>query len=132
MALKSSRPASPQPPLRPASIQGLVIPAAASQLNHRVRDEGPGRGADHIPGLPEVLDLGKSSLESMRAVVLDHGQRRTPSIDVVQMMHGLKLRAKTAPSPQLGGCRFDVNFEFYGCCDPRRGSGNGSVSHGAM
>ena len=41
-----------------------------------------------ISGLPQAVDMGKGSLECVRAVVLNHPQRGVPGIDVVQMEHG--------------------------------------------
>jgi hypothetical protein len=76
---------------RQRSVQQLVVPSSSTQLRNGIRYEGPRDDANQVSGLPQVVDMRKSSLKSVGAVVLDHPQRGAPGIDVVQMEHVASL-----------------------------------------
>ena len=48
--------------------------------------------ADRIASPPQIIEMRMGAFEGMRAVVLNHCDRRAPSIDVVHMKHGAMRR----------------------------------------
>jgi hypothetical protein len=61
--------------------------ALPNQLYDVVRYEGPGDGANHVSGAPQLVDLSKGSPKRVRTVVLDHRQRGAYCFEVVRMEH---------------------------------------------
>src|SRR6478672_2472124 len=63
------------------------MPPIAGQLYDGIRYEGPNGSANHVSGLPQLIDLSKGSLKGVGTEVLDHRQRGPQGFDVVQMEH---------------------------------------------
>ena len=67
------------------------MPPIAGQLYDGIRCEGPSGSANHVSGLPQLVDLSKGSLKSVGTVLLDHRQRGAPGFDVVHVEHYASL-----------------------------------------
>ena len=63
------------------------MPPIAGQLYDGIRYEGSCGSANHVSGLPQLVDLSKGSLKGVGTEVLDHRQRSAPSFDVVHVNH---------------------------------------------
>jgi hypothetical protein len=63
------------------------MPPISGQLYDGICYDSPSGGANHVSGLPQLVDLSKGSLKSVGTVVLDHRQRGPPGFDVVHMEH---------------------------------------------